>query len=238
MRTVPSELSERIRKYDNDRYLCSLFAEEKYIKDLHTLYAFNLEISRIRELTNEPVIGMIRLQWWRDAIEEIYQGKPRKHEVIDELKEIIKNKNVDKKMFLGIIDAREKDLDNFPINNISELHDYAQNTSSSLLFIASKILEEDANEIINLVGKIWAITGLLRSIKFHAMQGRVYLPQDSGVDFEKILSLKFFPELEGVIKNLVLELRKMIYEAKGKIKNLDSGKRKKTSANIIKNYII
>ena len=35
---------------------------------LFALYAFNLEIARVREPVSEPMPGEIRLQWWRDAL--------------------------------------------------------------------------------------------------------------------------------------------------------------------------
>ena len=60
-----------VRRHDWDRFICTLFAPEACRDDLFTLLAFNLELARTRERVTEPLIGEMRLQWWRDAIEGI-----------------------------------------------------------------------------------------------------------------------------------------------------------------------
>ncbi|MBN9067012.1 MAG: squalene/phytoene synthase family protein, partial [Rhizobiales bacterium] len=57
-----------VREGDRDRYLSVLFAAEAKRPALFTLYAFNVEVARVRDLIHEPMPGEIRLQWWRDAI--------------------------------------------------------------------------------------------------------------------------------------------------------------------------
>ena len=58
-----------LRRHDADRYLTALFAPGERREALFALYAFNLEIARMREAVSEPMMGLIRLQWWRDALE-------------------------------------------------------------------------------------------------------------------------------------------------------------------------
>ena len=41
---------------------------------LFPVYAFNVEVSRAPWVTQEPMIAEMRLQWWRDALEEIASG--------------------------------------------------------------------------------------------------------------------------------------------------------------------
>ena len=49
---------------------------------LFPVYAMNVEVSRAPWVTAEPMIAEMRLQWWRDALEEIATGGAvRKHEV-------------------------------------------------------------------------------------------------------------------------------------------------------------
>src|SRR5258708_11419859 len=62
------------RRFDHDRCLCTMFAREPVQARLFALYAFNVEIARVREIVSEPVIGQMRLQWWRDAITEFAAG--------------------------------------------------------------------------------------------------------------------------------------------------------------------
>ncbi|MCH9020134.1 MAG: squalene/phytoene synthase family protein, partial [Proteobacteria bacterium] len=73
------------RRYDRDRYLCALFAPAARREALFALLAFNAEVARIRETVSEPMLGLIRLQWWRDAIAGIYAGAPPRHAVVEAL---------------------------------------------------------------------------------------------------------------------------------------------------------
>ena len=50
-----SYCAEQVRVHDDDRFLCALFAPEPARKGLLALYAFNLEIARIREVVSEPM---------------------------------------------------------------------------------------------------------------------------------------------------------------------------------------
>ena len=56
-----------VRDFDRDRYLAALYAPAHLRPALYALYAFNLEIARVRELAREPMPGEIRLQWWREV---------------------------------------------------------------------------------------------------------------------------------------------------------------------------
>ena len=60
--------AELVRTADRDRFLASLFAPAEYRGALHALYAFNVEVARVREVAHAPLPGEIRLQWWREVI--------------------------------------------------------------------------------------------------------------------------------------------------------------------------
>ena len=60
--------AELVRTADRDRFLSSLFAPGELRGALHALYAFNVEIARVRDVAREPLPGEIRLQWWRDVV--------------------------------------------------------------------------------------------------------------------------------------------------------------------------
>src|SRR6202035_614967 len=57
-----------VRAADKDRFLAALFAPAEHRGALYALYAFNVEIVRVRESIHEPLAGEIRLQWGNDAI--------------------------------------------------------------------------------------------------------------------------------------------------------------------------
>src|SRR5262245_66224178 len=57
-----------LRAADKDRFLTALFAPAARRDALFALYAFNLEIARVREVVREPVAGEIRLKGWSDVL--------------------------------------------------------------------------------------------------------------------------------------------------------------------------
>jgi len=64
-----------VRRADPDRYFASLFAPAEIRPYLFALYAFNHELARIGETVHEPMMGQIRLQWWREAIDGARRGQ-------------------------------------------------------------------------------------------------------------------------------------------------------------------
>ncbi len=67
---------EALQRADRDRYLCALAAPAQLRPDLVTLYAFNAELAGIADKVSETMLGLIRLQWWRDALEDRGGGPP------------------------------------------------------------------------------------------------------------------------------------------------------------------
>ncbi len=81
-----SYCGELVRRHDPDRFLLTLFAPASMRESLFALYAFNYEIAKTRETVTETQLGLIRLQWWRDAISAIYdRGDVAAHHVLTPL---------------------------------------------------------------------------------------------------------------------------------------------------------
>src|SRR5690348_13728410 len=107
-RMVPiSPLADSLRRYDRDRYLAALFVPADRRAAVIALYAFNHEIAKTREVVSEPLLGRIRLQWWREAIEEAYGGGGvRAHEVMTPLAAAIREHRLTREHLDAMIDAR------------------------------------------------------------------------------------------------------------------------------------
>lgn len=171
------------RAYDNDRFLTCLFAPPDRREALFTLIAFNLEIAKTRELVREPLMGQIRLQWWRDAIDGIYQGSgpPPSHEVARPLADSILGHGLSRRHFDTLIDAREADFDGGPPATMADLLAYAEATAAPLVGLGLETLgvaDGPGAEAGRLVGTAWALTGLLRAVPFHLAHRRIALPAD------------------------------------------------------------
>lgn len=74
-------IDKRVRKVDEDRWISSRFAPDDSRNALIALYALAYELARVRLVVSEEGTGLIRFQWWRDAINEIGTGTARDHDV-------------------------------------------------------------------------------------------------------------------------------------------------------------
>lgn len=176
-----SYCADYVRRNDKDRFLCSLFARPDKRESLFTLYAFNQEVSKTREMVSETTLGHIRLQWWRDTLAEIEQGKIRKHEVVEPLSVLIQSARLDACDLEVLIAAREFDLADKPPTNQGELDHYIDQTSGHLAVMATELLGDDdaeAKHAARLAGNAYGLVGILRAMVFHGRAKRLYLPHD------------------------------------------------------------
>ena len=170
------------RAADYDRYLSALFAPAGRREALFALIAFNHEVARIPEAVSEPMLGRIRLQWWREALDAAYAGEPtRRHEVAVPLAEAIRACALDRAPFDALLEAREADLEEDGPADLAALERYAAGTGGALtelMVAASDVGTGPALEAGRQVGTAWALIGTLRAAPHAAAQGRVTLPAD------------------------------------------------------------
>ncbi len=67
-------LRTQLRANDGDLYLCHLFTPPDQRARMLALYAAYSEIARIPGEVSAPMVGAIRLQWWRDALASAAAG--------------------------------------------------------------------------------------------------------------------------------------------------------------------
>ena len=143
-------------------------ADAKGRQDLLILYAFHYELSKVPDVTSEPMLGQIRYEWWREAIDEIYTGREvRRHEISTPLAELLIRTEVPRFWIDRLIDGRARDLDPQPFKNMEDARQYARQTSGQLLQIAVKILAGTPDEAILQAGEAWGLTGLARSYRYY-----------------------------------------------------------------------
>lgn len=211
---------EQVRRFDRDRYLAALFATGDARADLFALYAFNLELAKIREVVREPMMGLIRLQWWRDAIGEIYNGRVRRHQVAQPLALAVERHGLPRELFERLIGGREADLDNSPPADLAALRAYAESTGGVLLDLAVRIAGggSDTQRAARGLGTSWALIGLVRAVPFQAQARRVFIPQDlldeAGVALEDLLELRPVPALSRAVAHICGEAEGLLSQAR------------------------
>lgn len=108
--TTIGALSEQARSIEPDRYLAALLAPVEAQPGLLAVTAFLAEITRIPATVSDPMIGEIRLQWWRDTIAAVAKGEVCGHPVADAFGTAIRQHGLDLAMLHRLIDARGFDL--------------------------------------------------------------------------------------------------------------------------------
>jgi phytoene synthase len=169
---VSDYCQDLVAKADKDRFLTCLFAPAEARPHLFALYAFNVEIARIRETISEPQIGLVRQQWWLDTLDGIYAGRTPDHPVAQALVAAIAKGDLPKHALQNLVIAREFDLYDDPMPSLADLEGYLGETSSSLIQMAALILGKGAPEAAGLAGVAFGLAGVLR------LQKPRYLPRD------------------------------------------------------------
>jgi phytoene synthase len=171
-----------VRRHDHDRFQTALFVPSGRRESLFALYAFNYEVARVRETVSEPVLGQIRLQWWRESIAAAFEGGPvRHHIVVEALTAAIRACDLTRAHFERLVDAREQDLDEAPSASFAVLQDYAEATSARLVYLALESLgvrDPSAEKAGFHIGIAYALAGFLRAMPFQARAGRLIVPAD------------------------------------------------------------
>jgi phytoene synthase len=167
-----------VRTADRDRYLAALFAPAKDRDALFALYAFNIEIARVREVAREAIAGEIRLQWWRDVLGGERDGEAAANPVAAALLATIKRYRVAADRLVALIDARRFDLYDDTFANMAALEAYLVNTSSAVIACAAQILGADAPGVARPAGLAYGLVGLMRVVPLHAARHQLYVPLD------------------------------------------------------------
>jgi phytoene synthase len=213
---------------DRDRYLAALFAGADHRAGTLALYAFSAEIARVRDVVSDPLPGEVRLQWWRDLLAGVEHGSAAGNPVAAALLDTVSRYRLPVAALVAMIDARVFDLYDDPMPSLNDLEGYAGETSSALIQLASLILnngqDPDTAETAGHAGVAYALTGLMRSLPWHAARGQMYLPQDllqrHGADPQAILQGQTTPELRAVLAELRGHARHHLERVRQKVRDI------------------
>lgn len=183
MQKADAHCAELVREQDHDRYLTALYAAESARPALFALYAFNVELARVREQVSQPMLGDIRLTWWREGVETAYAGAPRPHPVLEAISAHVVTAGVPRALLESCIEARLTDVYGEQPSSVQELCAYADLSGGALAEAALWVCLGHApdpllTKAVRWVGQAWTLTGIIRAIGFHAAMQRVMLPAD------------------------------------------------------------
>jgi len=174
---LANRLAVSVRAADPDRYFSALFAPAALRPQLLALYAFNAELARVAETVREPMLGAIRLEWWRETAEGASRGTPRNHDVARGLVALFEGAKITLADLEALIAARAFDSSADRFADFAALENYLDATSGALMRLAARVLGA-APERTREAALAYGLTGLVRSLPFHQNRHKLYLPLD------------------------------------------------------------
>jgi phytoene synthase len=174
--TEEHDLDAMVRRVDPDRWLAARFIDDPGKRaDVITLYAFNHELARAAEAVSQPVLGEIRLTWWREALAEIYRGRTiRRHPTVEALALAAERQGWPEAELQALVDARSDVLDAGPPMNGDRFYEGVDATTGALMLQVARTLDGAARpEAVRGAGRAWGVASLARA---QSAGGRRLLP--------------------------------------------------------------
>jgi len=202
-----------VHEADRERYLATLFAPADRRGALFSLYAFDIEISRVRDLAREPMPGEIRLQWWREVLEGERAGEAAANPVAASLLATLARYRLAPRNFADLVEAHRFDLYDEPIASLSALESYALDTAGRVFDCAARILNEvfDAKAAAAEAGQARTLANVIALLPHHAARRQMFLPLDMlrqyGCGLDDVFAMHVSPELRAVLAELRLRAR-------------------------------
>ena len=217
-----------VRAGDRDRWLASLFAPAESRPHLHAIYAFNLEVARVRDLVTDPMPGEIRFQWWRDALEGEGRGDIAAYPVAAALLNTVRQRRLPVSALTNLIDARTFDLYDDAMPGLRQFEGYCGETSSALIRLAAIVLgngrDPGGADAAGHGGLAYATAGLLRALPWHAARGQCYLPLEvlsrHGSSRGEVLAGRATPPLLAALADMRAIARQHLTAARAELKNI------------------
>lgn len=214
-------LLRQLRAEDHPRYILCLLAPKGKRRALAALYAFNLEISHIRDRVGEPLIRRMRLRFWRDALDDVMAGKPPGHPMAKALADIARRFDLTRADLSALIDVRELEFSGDQPTSMEDAIGRCRDQGGALHKMAAKILaggdEPNHLEAAAMAGTAWAVVGLIRSVPFDASAGLCRLPvalcQAHGLDPNRARSPESAKALSLVLNELGEAASKILRQA-------------------------
>lgn len=214
--------ADLVRSHDFVRYASTLFVPPAERRAMLALYAFNVEIIRIRDQVSQPLPGEVRMQWWRDLLAGAAHGGEEGNPVAAELLLALRNCGLPAEPLSRLIDEHEFDLYNDPMPTLSALEGYVQETTSALFELAARLLSPPSAEIDHLArhaGFALGFVQMVASLPRDAARRQLFVPlqllQSHGSGPEEVFAGRQTPNARAAIDRLLGEARRHLRTAEG-----------------------
>jgi len=204
--------ADLVRSHDFARYASTLFMPSERRRALLAIYAFNVEISRVREQVSQPLPGEMRLQWWTDMLAGTSHGGVEGNPVAAELMLAIRSCRLPVERLSRLIDEHQFDLYNDPMPTMAALEGYINDTACALFSLGAAICGRQSPEIEHLArhaGLAQGIAQVIAALPLDASRRQLFVPlqllQQHGIGMEEVFAGKETPKLRAALDQLIAE---------------------------------
>ena len=202
--------ADLVRSHDFERYAATLFVSAEQRRALLALYAFNVEITRVREQVSQPLPGEIRLQWWTDMLAGAGHGGVEGNPVAAELLRAIGTHSLPVEPLSRLIDQHQFDLYNDPMPSMAALEAYILDTTSALFILGARVMtrqSEAADHLASHAGLAQGLARVLAALPADAARRQLFVPlpllEDHGGGIEEVFAGKQTPQLRAALDELI-----------------------------------
>ncbi|KRQ03411.1 phytoene/squalene synthase family protein [Bradyrhizobium manausense] len=206
--------ADLVRGHDFPRYVAALFAPAAERRALLALYAFNVEIVRVRDQVSQPLPGEIRFQWWTDLFSGLVHGSAEGNPVAAELLRAIRDFDLPVGPLSLLVDEHQFDLYNDPMPTITALEGYLAATSSALFTLAARIMgdaSDAAEHVARHAGLAQGIAQVIANLPRDASHRQLFLPQQlltsHACSTEDVFAGRQTPNLQAALDQLIGDAR-------------------------------
>lgn len=144
-----------VRERDLDRYLTTLYAPPAVRGGLLALHALDLELAEVARSTTEPMLGQIRLAWWREQLQGLDAGSRPAQPILTALAEHL--------LAQGMRAASLEPLEDAYLALLDDEIDAHARHRRRLFGAAAELLTAAPSEAAEALGEGWAIVDVARS---------------------------------------------------------------------------
>jgi phytoene synthase len=212
--------ADEVRARHFGRYASTLFVSPVQRRGLLALYAFNSEVTGVRDHVSQPLPGEIRLQWWSDALTGAGHGDVQGHPVAAELSKAIETFNLPVDDLVRLIDAHRFDVYDDPMPTMEALESYLADTEAVLFSLAARICASDkpiTGEVLKHAGAAQGLAHVIERLPVHSARRQLYLPMEllelNAVAIEDVFAGRATPQLRLVLTYLSQRARRHLNTA-------------------------
>lgn len=176
-----------VERGDPDRFAAGMSAPASARALLFPLWAFNLEVARAPWTASEPLIGEMRLQFWRDVLSDIAKGRPaRAHEVAAPLAEVLGPHPELLKPLDALIEARRWDLFRDPFADDAAFWEHLDAIWGGLSWAGARVLGAKDEAAVRRIGRAHGVAAWLEAVPELEARGCVPLMDGSEAGVAKL----------------------------------------------------